>query len=76
LVVSGIKTRRNHSKPILLDVHPFSDVVYNQLSTDLAVNHVLCRLYPLDIITGRSFRPVADIVSTIDTHSRLSGAFT
>lgn len=36
--VPGRKIRLNHSTPIKLDVHPFSEVVYNQSGVPIAGN--------------------------------------
>ena len=68
-----MKIRRNHSKPIEFEVHPFVEVVYTQSGVLIEGIHVVWRCTPLKMTRHCSFVPTALMHSIIDTHSRDSG---
>src|SRR5271154_5340740 len=68
-------TSRNHLKPMSLEVHPFSEVVYSESGISPCLNQELCTDFPLKLIWQRVRLPIADAASMIETHSRFSGDF-
>lgn len=70
-----MKIWQSQVRPTLIDVQPFCEVVCSHSGRDWGVNYEVRRIFPFNITAEQSCLPDAQAVSTIDTHSRVSGDF-